>query len=321
MTDWKPGATIKTLRQRADLIKQIRAFFEKRNVLEVETPSISRFPAVDLHLDSFSVKAAFDSRTSYLITSPEYHMKRLLAAGSGSIFQICKAFRSDESGSRHNPEFTILEWYRKGWDHWQLMKEIDCLLQQILKTSPATYLSYKDAFKNHLDIDPLAFSMKDFETVCSRKKSAPPADLLRPNADRDEQLNYLMGTFIEPELGKESPLFLHDYPASQANLAKLYEDKTGYAMRFEVYYRGTELGNGFCELTDPETQQQRFEEENRARLAMGKEELAIDHNFLDALKAGMPECAGVAMGVDRMLMLALGIENLDGIVAFSWPRA
>lgn len=321
MTDWKPGASIKTLRQRADLIKQIRVFFEERNALEVETPSISRFPAVDLHLDSFSVKGNVDSKPSYLITSPEYHMKRLLAAGSGSIFQICKAFRCDESGSRHNPEFTILEWYREGWDHWQLMEEIDSLLQLILKTTPATYLSYKEAFKTQLGIDPLSFSAKDFEGICRNKKANPPTDLLESSADRDEQLNYLMGLFIEPELGKHSPVFLHDYPASQANLARLYEEKPGYAMRFEVYYRGIELGNGFCELTDPDIQKKRFEEENQARLAMGKDALSIDHHFMNALKAGMPECAGVAMGVDRMLMLALGIESLDGIVAFSWPRA
>ncbi len=321
MTDWKPGASIKTLRQRADLIKQIRTFFEERNVLEVETPSISRFPAVDLHLDCFSIQASFGFNPGYLITSPEYHMKRLLAGGSGSIFQICKAFRREESGSRHNPEFTILEWYREGWDHWQLMEEIDSLMQLILNTAPATYLSYKDAFNNLLGIDPLSFSAKDFEAVCRQKKSVPPPDLLQPDTDKDEQLNFLMGSFIEPELGKHSPVFLHDYPASQANLAKLYQEKPGYAMRFEVYYRGVELGNGFCELTDPEIQRQRFETENQARLAMGKEELSLDHHFLDALKTGMPECAGVAMGIDRILMLALGIGDLDQIVAFSWSRA
>ncbi len=321
MSTWKPGASIKNLRQRADLISQIRSFFANRNVLEVETPSISHFPAVDLHLDSFSVKAQLHSQSSYLITSPEYHMKRLLAAGSGSIFQLCKAFRSDEAGERHNPEFTILEWYREGWDHWQLMGEIDLLLQDLLKSKPADYMSYKDAFQNLLGIDPLSVTEKQFSSICRKKQVSPPKDLLGTNANKDEWLNYLMGLFIEPKLGADSPVFLHDYPSSQANLAKLYEDNSEYAMRFEVYYRGIELGNGFCELTDAHLQENRFEEENLARQSMGKEKLPIDSNFLNALKAGMPECAGVAMGVDRIVMLALDIENMDEAIAFSWPKA
>lgn len=321
MDGWKPGAAIQILRQRAELIASIRDFFLKRGVWEVETPSMSHFPAVDLHVDSFSVKTFHDSIPAYLITSPEYHMKRLLAAGSGSIYQLCKAFRCDTAGIKHNPEFTILEWYREGWDHRKLMQEIDDLLQLLLKTLPAEYLSYHDAFIRLLRVDPLLLTTDQFVALCRAQQVVPPVDLLEPEADRDERLNYLLGVFIEPELGKERPVFLIDYPASQANLAKLYQDRAGYAMRFEVYYQGIELGNGFCELTDSSVQKKRFEETNQARVKLGKEPLPIDSAFLAALAAGMPDCAGVAMGVDRMVMLALGMKEIDQVMAFSWSRA
>ena len=263
MKSWMPGTSVETLKQRAELLCKTRAFFSNRSVLEVETPSLSRFPTLDLHLESFRSHAEFSKRPSYLITSPEYHMKRLIAAGSGSIFQICKAFRCDESGERHNPEFSILEWYRVGWDHWQLMEEIEALLDQLMHTGQAEYLSYTEAFQKYLSIDPLTITYDLFLKVCEEKDIGPPNDLLSKDTDRDEWLNYLLGLFIEPELGLEKPLFLHDYPATQANLAKLYDDKPETAMRFEVYYKGIELGNGFCELTNATLQEQRFQEETK----------------------------------------------------------
>jgi lysyl-tRNA synthetase class 2 len=321
MDAWQPGASIQVLRQRAELIAGIRGFFHKRGVLEVETPSISHYPTVDLHLDSFTVHAAFQNHPNYLITSPEYHMKRLLASGSGSIYQLCKAFRCDEAGSKHNPEFTILEWYREGWNHWTLMQEVDDLLRTLLNTQPAEYITYQEVFAGSLKVDPLSLTRDQFAMLCREKRVTPPADLLLAETDRDERLNYLLGLFIEPGLGKERPVFLHDYPASQANLAKLNAAHPGYAMRFEVYYQGVELGNGFCELTDSAEQEKRFQEVNRARVGFGKQELPIDDTFLAALKAGMPDCAGVAMGVDRMIMLALDLAEVDRVMAFSWKRA
>ena len=321
MDRWEPGADLCVLKQRAEVLRKIRRFFEERRLLEVETPLISRFPAVDQHLEAFKVISEPGAPPRFLITSPEYHMKRLLAAGVESIFQLTKAFRRDEAGSHHNPEFTILEWYRKGWDHWQLMDEIDGLLQTLLHTPPAEYLSYCDAFQRILGIDPLQLSLEAFLAVCEQFDLKPPQVLTTKEADRDERLNLLLGMLIEPHLGMERPLFLHDYPASQANLARLYPERPELAMRFEVYYKGIELGNGFCELTDADFQEQRFHLENAARVRAGKEKLAIDHRFLNALQAGMPDCAGVAMGVDRIVMLCLGMENVDQVTAFSWPRA
>ncbi|MBU2510255.1 elongation factor P--(R)-beta-lysine ligase [bacterium] len=321
MTDWKPGASVDTLHQRSSLLTKIRTFFKNRNVLEVETPSISQYPTIDLHLESFSVNTNESERLRYLITSPEYHMKRLISAGSGSIFQICKAFRCDETGRNHNPEFTILEWYRVGWDHWRLMSEIELLLDLLLNSGPADYLSYCDAFQQFLDINPLLISQEQFLSICGKHGLLPPACLESESVARDEWLNYLMGFLIEPNLGKEHPVFIYDYPATQANLARIHEDNPSLALRFEVYYRGIELGNGFYELTDAKAQEKRFKDENQIRIRSGKEGLPIDNLFLSALEKGMPECSGVAMGVDRIIMLALGKTSIEEVITFNWPKS
>ena len=320
MQTWQPGTSLETLKKRAELLQKTRAFFLSKGVLEVETPSLSRFPTLDLHLESFQTSTKFTNRTSYLITSPEYHMKRLIAAGSGSIFQICKAFRCDESGARHNPEFSILEWYRQDWDHWKLMTEIELLLERLLGTGKAEYLSYNEAFQHYLMFDPLTISKEIFLDVCRQKEVVPPADLEASDTEPDEWLNYLLGMFIEPQLGATKPLFLHDYPASQASLAKLNEGHPETALRFEVYYQGIELGNGFSELTDARLQEERFCVENKKRKQLGKEELAIDQNFLNALKHGMPECSGVAMGFDRLVMLALHKKSINEVMTFTWDH-
>ncbi len=322
MTNWKPGASIITLKKRAELLHRVREFFAKREVLEVETPSISQFPTIDLHLESFSVKIDQPDRSlSYLITSPEYHMKRLLCAGIGSIYQICKAFRREEIGEKHNSEFTIIEWYRVGWDHWKLMEEIEDLLDTMLHTGKADRLSYREMFLKFLKVPPHNVTMNVFLNLCTERNLTPPESLKNGSVSIDERLEFLMGMVIEPQLGLTKPVFIYDYPASQANLAKLYEDNPELSMRFELYYKGLELANGFCELTDAEKQENRFIKENKTRKKAGKTILPIDQLFLDAMRAGMPNCAGVALGFERIVMLALGINDIDKVMAFSWKRS
>jgi elongation factor P--(R)-beta-lysine ligase len=319
--NWRPAASIEALKQRAKLLHDVRLFFKERDVLEVETPALSRFPTLDLHLDSFCTSPGTDLPQRYLITSPEYHMKRLIAAGSGSIYQICKAFRCDEVGSNHNPEFSMLEWYRVGWDHLQLMSEIEDLMTRLMGTGKALRVSYQEIFQSLLGIDPLELTTNDFLDICRDKRIDPPQDLKAGTACRDEQLNFLMGVLIEPRLGKEQPVFICDYPASQASLSRLSETNPSLSTRFEVFYQGLELGNGFYELTDAEVQEKRFRETNASREKMGKNHLAMDDGFLSALKAGMPDCAGVAMGLDRMMMLAMGEKDIASIMTFSWNHS
>ncbi len=315
---WQPAASIGNLKRRAQLINNIRSFFAERGVMEVETPSISRYPTLDLHLESFGVNIDSDLPPRYLITSPEYHMKRLIAAGSGSIYQICKSFRCDEVGAHHNPEFTILEWYRVGWNHLQLMEEIEGLMMQIMGTGKATRTSYREIFRSLLQLDPLEFEHKEFKTLCQKLGAKPPQDLLSESASKDECLNYLMGSYIEPQLGRDNPVFVCDFPASQASLSRIHKTDPRLSTRFEVYYKGIELGNGFYELTDAGVQEKRFRETNTLREQMGKARLHPDRSFLAALEQGMPDCAGVAMGLDRMLMLAMGQDKIERVMSFTW---
>ncbi|MGK0289354.1 MAG: lysyl-tRNA synthetase class 2 [bacterium] len=321
MPKFTPTADIQVLQKRSNFTKKVRLFFEERSLLEVETPTISQFPALDLHIDPFKSSFSTTNNPCYLITSPEYHMKRLLSAGSGSIFQICKAFRNGESGSKHNPEFTIIEWYRIGWNHHQLMDEVNDLLQTLLKTQEAKKTTYEEAFQSHLQIDPFTVTQDQFLSYCRSINHTPPNDFQKQVVSRDELLNYLMGIFIEPELGKSQPEFIYNYPSSQANLAQINIDDPRTSARFEVYYHGYELCNGFYELSDPREQERRFKQENQLRAKEGKEVFPIDSFFLDALEHGMPSCAGVAVGFDRILMLALGKKSIDEVISFAWEKA
>jgi len=321
MDSWQPGASSTILKLRATLLQRIRDFFNERGLLEVETPSLSKFPTVDLHLESFQISQANGADSRYLITSPEYHMKRLLAADLGSIYQICKAFRLEEAGHQHNPEFTIVEWYRVGWDHWQLMTEVEALLDGILKCGKADRMSYQEVFLTHLNVDPLAITLKDFHQLCTSRNVAPPRDLTTENVHADEWLGFLMANCIEPNLGLERPIFIYDYPASQANLARIHPENPQLAERFELYYRGFELGNGFHELSDAKEQKQRFIAENQRRKQLTKTTLPIDHRFLNALEHGLPDCSGIALGFDRIVLLAAGKKSLDEIIGFSWDRS
>lgn len=321
MKSWKPGISQQTLQLRARLLRRVRDFFWERDVLEVDTPAISQFSTIDLHLDSITVQPDSRSPRHYLITSPEYHMKRLLCAGSGSIYQLCKSFRQEECGSRHNPEFTMLEWYRINFDHWQLMAEVDDLLSLLLNVPPSEKISYQNIFQRELGIDPLTISLVDFRSVCQRQNIVPPEYLLSERIEPDEWLNFLMGFLIEPTLGKERPVFIYDYPVTQAALAQVNPKNSRTALRFELYYQGMELGNGYRELGDAATLRQRFAESNRQRSRAGKEVYQPDHLFLDAMQAGLPDCSGIAIGFDRIMMLAAETTEIEKVQPFAWGRA
>lgn len=303
---------LESLRLRADLYHKIRLFFAQRNVLEVETPLVSRHPSMESQIEPIR------SERRFLVTSPEYHMKRLLAEGSGSIFQICKVFRSSELGAKHNPEFSMLEYYRTGFDDSMLRGELSELLQTCLDWPEAEEIRYQDLFLRELDLDPLQIEQESFLKILANKTITPPS--LDGEETRDFFLDFLMAVLIEPNLGKERPLFITDYPASQASLARLDKQDPRFAKRFELYYRGMELANGFFELTDEQEQRRRFDEVNQTRSARGLDPWPLDEDFLKALKY-MPECAGVAVGLDRILMIELGVEEIEKALSFGWERA
>ncbi len=253
----------------------------------------------------------------YLQTSPEYAMKRLLAAEIGPIYQICKAFRQGEVGNFHNPEFTMLEWYRPGFDHHALMNEMDQLLQVILKTQAASRFSYADIFEHHLKINPLTADNKAIKECVIEHA----IDIQDGTLSRDDLLNLLLTHCIEPYLGHEKPLFIYDFPPSQAALAKIRQEEPPVASRFEVYFKGIELANGFHELQDAHEQQLRFEKDLAYRAQHHMAAVPIDQRFLTALQHGMPDCAGVALGIDRLVMLATGCDSIKEVVSFAFERA
>jgi lysyl-tRNA synthetase class 2 len=315
--DWRPTASLDALRVRADTLETLRAFFADRGVLEVETPLLSAATVTDLHLQSLALRVGGESgRMMHLQTSPEFAMKRLLAGGSGPIYQISKAFRDAEAGRRHNPEFTLLEWYRPGWDHHRLMDEIDELLAAVLGSSPGERLSYAQAFERHAAIDPHGASLDELE---QRVRNLGVKCIT--GLDRDDLLNLLLTHLVEPELGRGHPTFIHDYPASQAALARIRPGDPPLAERFEVFFEGVELANGYHELTDPAEQRRRFEADLAERRRRNLPEVPIDHRLLAALEAGLPDCAGVALGVDRLVMLRAGATDISEVLAFPIERA
>ena len=315
--NWHPSASIETLKQRAHIIQQIRQFFALKNVMEVETPALSHATITDLHLHTF--KTTFNNplsptaSTMYLQTSPEYAMKRLLCAGSGAIFQMCKAFRNEEAGRMHNPEFSILEWYQPAYDHFHLMAEIDELLRGILACEAADKISYQNVFKQYLDCDPLNASLDDLKKLANQYGYG---GIAAKEQDPDVLLNLLFSQHIEPKIAQSRPCFVYDFPATQAALARISPADPRVAERFELYFKGIELANGFHELSDPQEQRQRFETDNEKRRAAGLPAMSIDENLLDALSSGLPDCSGVAMGIDRLLMLALQKQSIQEVLAF-----
>ncbi|THA08307.1 elongation factor P--(R)-beta-lysine ligase [Rodentibacter pneumotropicus] len=317
---WQPSASIKNLLARAKIIAEIRRFFTDRGLLEVETPVLSEFGVTDIHLSTFSTEfiAPFAelSKTLWLSTSPEYHMKRLLAAGSGPIFQISKVFRNEEGGNRHNPEFTMLEWYRPHFDMYRLINEVDDLLQQILDCKPAESMSYQFAFQEYVELDPLSASRKELVEAAHQHNFMAEKD-----EDRDTLLQFLFSEVVEPRIGQNAPVAVYHFPSSQAALAQLSPEDHRVAERFEFYYKGLELANGFHELTDVNEQRRRFEQDNRQRKKVGLPERAIDERFLGALQAGIPNTSGVALGVDRLIMIALNASSIKDVLSFSIEKA
>lgn len=324
---WRPTATLETLKLRARLLDRIRAFFMARGVLEVETPALSSAATPDPALASLTTRYTGPEfprgQALYLHTSPEFPMKRLLAAGSGSIFQICKAFRDGEAGRHHNPEFTMLEWYRDGFDHHRLMDEVDELVRTVLTglvdLLPAERLTYRDAFLRHAGIDPFRSDRAQF-AHCAASHGIDVAPELRDQPER-AWCDLLMSHVIEPQFCARTPVFIYDYPASQAALARVLPGTPPVAARFELYLNGVELANGFHELADAAEQKRRFETQLQQRAEDGLPQMQIDTRLLAALAAGLPDCAGVALGFDRLVMIAAGARSIEEVLTFPIGRA
>ncbi len=328
MIEWRPTAVSTALRARARMLACIRTFFAEAGVLEVETPIASRAAGTDPALDSLVTRwhgpGDPAGQPLYLQTSPEFAMKRLLAAGSGPIYQVCKVFRDGERGRRHHPEFSLLEWYRPGWDYWQLMDEVAALVRRVLGRPdlPVEHLTYRGLFRERLEVDPWSASP---ETLRARAAAAGIGGAAALVLERDGWLDLLLTHCLESDLGRGRLTFLCDYPPSQAALARLRqgrgEDEVGVAERFELYLEGVELANGFQELTDARAQAARFAADLEVRRAQGRCELPPDRAFLAALAAGMPDAAGVALGLDRLLMAVLGARDIDAVLCFPVERA
>ena len=314
LNQWQPGATMATLRQRSRVLAKLRDFFQQRQVMEVDVPLLSRATVTDHNIDSIQARNA--DVAAYLQTSPEYFMKRLLAAGSGDIYSLGKAFRDAENGRRHNPEFTMLEWYRCGWDEHQLMDEVAELIVSLVPETGVRRYSYADVFIQHLQVDPHFADLADLQRMAVIAGSEAWADETRANC-----LDLLFSVLIEPQLD-DGLVLVYDYPVCQAALAKCAEDSQGrqISRRFEGFLNRVELANGYCELTDVAEQASRFAEDQRLRKLSGKAPVTADLQLLAAMEAGLPECAGVAMGVDRLLMQLQGADSIDQVMPFSWER-
>jgi len=310
------------LQRRASLLAAVREFFASRAVLEVDTAQLVNFAVTDPQLHSAEVRwPGKDSRLRFLHTSPEYAMKRLLAAGSGDVYQLCHVFRGGESGALHNAEFMLLEWYRIGWSSQALMHELDALLRTLLGEAAlgaTRIVNYEQAFVEALALNPLS-AADGAIAACACAQGLDTALVQR--CSRDEVLDLLMGAHIGPRLGEDGPVFVHRYPASQAALARLDPADARVALRFELYLHGIELANGFEELSDASEQRARFQENQRSRAARGLPVPAIDEFLLAALESGLPPCAGVALGMDRVLMLGSGVRRIADVLAFSSENA
>jgi len=312
---WRPSASLPTLKARAELLARIRTFFAARSVMEVDTPMLSAHATVDFHIDS--VRAGGNR---WLHTSPEFPMKRLLAAGSGPIWQLCHVFRAGDLGRHHNPEFLMLEWYRPDWDHHRLMDEMIELLIALGVAPAGTVerMTYRAAWLEHAGIDPWTEDLPALVRALSQRHD-PPAD--SRDFDRDGWLDFGMGFVVGPRLAPAAPCFVYDFPASQAALARVRPGSPPVAERFELFWKGLELANGFHELGDAAEQRGRFEGDQRRRREAGRDAPPYDAHLIEALAAGLPQCAGVALGVDRLLMLMLGLPDVASAMPFAWERA
>lgn len=314
--DWRPRGDRARWERRAEVVAGLRRFFAERGVLEVETPVLCARGAMDPAIASFSAVGP-DGRVRWLQTSPEYAMKRLLAAGSGAIFQIARAFRAGEAGPSHNPEFTLLEWYRPHCDHHRLMEEVGDLVVSVLACPAPRRVAYARAFRALAGVD---VDRAPLGTLRERARAAGASGRTAAGLDRDGCLDLLLSHIVQPGLSRlvgARAVFLHDYPASQAALARVASTPDGErAERFELFVDGLELANGYHELTDPVEQQRRFESERARRRKAGLPPMEIDERLTAALGHGLPPCAGVALGLDRLVMLALGLPRIEDAIAF-----
>ncbi len=316
--DWRPNASIDALRARAVLLAHLRQWFASQDVLEVETPQLSVAANTDPHIQSYHIAQA----DRYLRTSVEFHHKRLLAAGVGDIYEIGRVFRMAEQGRHHNPEFTMLEWYRLGMDHHQLIDSIEQMLRQLHDDYPGmTRMSYRDCLRQYVNLDPAQASLADLIEALEAAGVSPPESIC---GDADALLDLLIGAVLAQRLPAGQYTCIVDYPASQASLARIDRSDLQWpvANRFEIYFGALELANGFHELDDAAEQRARFEADNRDRSTIGLNQMPIDQHLIDALNAGLPDCAGVAIGLDRLLLaLHPQFACLQDVLAFSWPRA
>ncbi|WP_045855548.1 EF-P lysine aminoacylase EpmA [Teredinibacter purpureus] len=312
---WQPTASIENLQLRARVLSDIRSFFVEKGVYEVEVPLLSKTTVTDPHIDSLQVHdVCRRGDNAYLQTSPEYFMKRLLAAGSGSIYSMAKAFRKDEAGRHHNPEFTMLEWYRLGLDDRVLAREVVELLQTLKPMVAVRYCTYAEVFEKACGLNPHRVSTQALRALAKER-----LDIDWQDEDRGVWLDLLFTHLVEPTLGA-SIVVVFDYPVCQSALARVTLNETGeqIARRFEVYWGGLELANGYWELTDGTEQKARFDSDCDARVALGRAPIAPDNALLEAMSAGMPACAGVALGVDRLMMCLFGAQHIAQVASFTW---
>ena len=307
---WEPSATLETIHKRARIYQQIRNFFYSRDFLEVDTPLLSKATNTDAQIAS--IQALNQGLTQYLQTSPEFAMKRLLAAGSGSIYQICHAFREAETGRRHNTEFTLLEWYRVGYDYHALMDEVETLIDTLSgEANRYTRVCYRDVLIEHTTVDITSIQLPKLRKRSSELVPGTDTDDL----DFDQCLDLLLSMVVAPRL--KGYVFVYDYPISQAALARVSAENPSVAERFELFHDDLELANGFSELTDAKIQRSRFEKDNKLRAKKGLPCYPVDELLLAALESSMPDCAGVALGLDRLLMVLLGLDSIDRAISFA----
>lgn len=327
---WAPACDLKQLQCRAQLLAKIRRFFEQRKVLEVETPLLCHATGTNPQLDFFSSsyrafpdKHTLVDRQMYLQTSPEFAMKRLLAAGSGSIFQICKAFRNGEVGRLHNPEFSILEWYRVNYTLQQLMEETVALLTDVLAPymliESSKTVTYQQLFEQVTGLNTLVFCPKSYQMYAVNNALVDAIKVCEN--DHGLWLDMIFSHKIQPVLAQYPLSLVYGYPAIQSSLAQINAENPAIADRFEVFIKGIEIGNGFLELKDREEQEMRFDQENNIRRQKQLVTTEKDDYFLDALSAGLPECSGIALGLDRLLMIISNAQSIKDVMAFPFDRA
>uniref|UniRef100_UPI003F5D32CC elongation factor P--(R)-beta-lysine ligase n=1 Tax=Buchnera aphidicola TaxID=9 RepID=UPI003F5D32CC len=312
----------KNLHHRFDIISKIRKFFKKKNILEIETPILTKFTVTDINLFPFKVYPENSYNTDnkknmWLITSPEYHMKRLLSEGIGSIYQICHCFRSGEIGNHHNPEFTMLEWYQPNYDMFDMINEVDNFLKIIVNIKKSDQISYQNIFMKYFFIDPLNTNISELNYIV---KKLGHKHLLNQNNTIQNLLELIFTIGIEPNIGQYNPIFIYHYPIEQALLSRKNLIDIRISDRFEVFFKGLELGNGFCELIDRNEQTKRFQKDNFNRINLNLPNRSIDFRFLQSLSSNMPSCSGVSIGLDRLMMIILKLKKINDVLSFSFQN-